>query len=254
MRCAGAEVWVDHKGIRGGDNLPEEISNALQWCNTVVLVWSEAASSSYWVKLEWTNALSLQKKIIPCRVDRAPLPAILAHKAFIDFLNISQGVDELKLALDIADPESVLDKIEYQLKVPQDQQINKSLQANKPPQQRTTQSVPNSVDEVITLNDHRFINGICTYCGASLTATRHFNWSCQKARYLYTGYHNGHDFVNGVCKGCAKSYAYYSDRACQRAQHHYTGYYYGHDFVDGVCQACGMSKEYCDHFGENCEA
>jgi len=25
LRSAGAEVWVDHEGIRGGDNLPERI-------------------------------------------------------------------------------------------------------------------------------------------------------------------------------------------------------------------------------------
>ncbi len=28
LQAAGAEVWVDHVGIRGGDNLPERISEA----------------------------------------------------------------------------------------------------------------------------------------------------------------------------------------------------------------------------------
>ncbi len=30
LQAAGAEVWVDHSGIRGGDNLPERISEALE--------------------------------------------------------------------------------------------------------------------------------------------------------------------------------------------------------------------------------
>jgi predicted esterase len=62
---AGAQVWVDHAGIRGGDNLPERINDALERCNTLLLVWSKAAKSSHWVKLEWTNAISLRKLIIP---------------------------------------------------------------------------------------------------------------------------------------------------------------------------------------------
>lgn len=28
LKAAGAEVWVDHAGVRGGDNLPKEISAA----------------------------------------------------------------------------------------------------------------------------------------------------------------------------------------------------------------------------------
>ncbi len=54
LKAAGAEVWVDHEGIRGGDNLPERISEALEWCDTLLLIWSKAASQSHWVVLEWT--------------------------------------------------------------------------------------------------------------------------------------------------------------------------------------------------------
>lgn len=47
LRQAGAEVWVDHAGIRGGDNLAKQINDALDWCNTLVLVWSKAAKASH---------------------------------------------------------------------------------------------------------------------------------------------------------------------------------------------------------------
>ncbi len=95
LQAAGAEVWVDHEGIRGGDNLPERISEALEWCNTLVLVWTKAASQSRWVNLEWTNAISLEKTIIPCRVDNAALPAILAHKAYVGFNDVEAGLAQL---------------------------------------------------------------------------------------------------------------------------------------------------------------
>lgn len=104
LQAAGAEVWVDHEGIRGGDNLPERINEALEWCNTLVLVWTKAASQSRWVKLEWTNAISLERAIIPCRVDNATLPAILAHKAYVPFRDVEAGLAQLLQALRLNKP------------------------------------------------------------------------------------------------------------------------------------------------------
>jgi hypothetical protein len=52
LKSTIADVWVDHSGIRGGDNLPKEISDALEWCDTLLLIWSERASKSRWVELE----------------------------------------------------------------------------------------------------------------------------------------------------------------------------------------------------------
>ncbi|GEM_PF-1794743 len=102
LKAAGAEVWVDHSGIRGGDNLPERINDALAWCNTLLLIWSNAASKSRWVKLEWTNAISLDKAIIPCLLDKAELPPMLANRAYIEFSSIDQGLVQLLRALNLA--------------------------------------------------------------------------------------------------------------------------------------------------------
>jgi hypothetical protein len=99
---AGAEVWVDHAGIRGGDNLPERISDALDWCNTLLLIWSKAAAGSRWVKLEWTNAIMLDKLVIPCPLEKTVLPSLLANTAYIDFSNRDQGLRDLLRALQLA--------------------------------------------------------------------------------------------------------------------------------------------------------
>ncbi|MGH7454917.1 MAG: toll/interleukin-1 receptor domain-containing protein [bacterium] len=105
LQAAGAEVWVDHSGIRGGDNLPGRISEALKWCNMLLLVWSEAASKSHWVEIEWTNAIALRKAIIPCRMSTVPLPPILSHLAYVDFRNdINLGIAKLLHGLKLTQP------------------------------------------------------------------------------------------------------------------------------------------------------
>ncbi len=102
LKAAGAEVWVDHAGVRGGDNLPKEISAALAWCNTVILVWSQSAAQSHWVELEWTNAIALRKLVIPCRLDKTALPALLANLLYVDFTEVEKGITQLREAVQLA--------------------------------------------------------------------------------------------------------------------------------------------------------
>ncbi|MCG3158859.1 MAG: hypothetical protein DKINENOH_05503 [bacterium] len=99
LRQAGAAVWVDHVGIRGGDSLPKRISDALEWCDTLLLIWSQAASESEWVALEWESAISLKKKIVPCLLDGTKLPGILANKAYINFRDAAKATTALLGAL-----------------------------------------------------------------------------------------------------------------------------------------------------------
>ncbi|MCB0293442.1 MAG: toll/interleukin-1 receptor domain-containing protein, partial [Calditrichaeota bacterium] len=41
LTSSNIEFWVDHSAIRVGDNLPERISTALEWSNTLLLIWSK---------------------------------------------------------------------------------------------------------------------------------------------------------------------------------------------------------------------
>lgn len=103
LKSWGIDVWVDHSEIRGGENLPERISNALGWCSTVLLVWSEAASKSHWVKIEWTSAISLKKEIIPCRLDETELPPILTNTSYLNFHDFDKGIAQLPRALKLVE-------------------------------------------------------------------------------------------------------------------------------------------------------
>jgi hypothetical protein len=104
LREAGAEVWVDHAKVRGGDNLPKRISDALDWCDTLLLLWSKAAAESKWVEKEWTCAISLERTVIPCQLDATRLPPLLANLLYVDLRDREPGVERLMTALKLSLP------------------------------------------------------------------------------------------------------------------------------------------------------
>lgn len=88
LKVTGANVWFDEWSIKPGETLAGEISEGLSQFTTFVLVWSESASASEWVSREWQAALSRVMgcqglRIIPVKLDEAPLPAILADLKYL---------------------------------------------------------------------------------------------------------------------------------------------------------------------------
>jgi len=124
LKRDGAEVWIDYAKIEGGESLPKVISNAIDWCDTLVLVWSKSAMESYWVEEEWTCAHSLRKRIIPCIVNKSRLPSILLSKLHIDLKNLEKGYPYLARALRL----DVIDQMSSSKKkaINQKPKINKS--------------------------------------------------------------------------------------------------------------------------------
>ena len=111
LKRDGADIWIDYTRIHGGDSLPRRISEALEWCDTLILLWSKAAKESYYVNLEWENALDMRKVIIPCPLDETNRPAILRRCLFIDFKNFDSGYRQLAYALDLAIQKEVIKKV-----------------------------------------------------------------------------------------------------------------------------------------------
>ncbi|MDZ7331147.1 MAG: toll/interleukin-1 receptor domain-containing protein [candidate division KSB1 bacterium] len=107
----GAEIWIDYARISGGESLPDRISEALEWCDVLVLVWSQSAANSYYVKLEWQSALDLKKRIIPCILDDTKRPAILRGFLYIDFQNFDHGYNELCRALKLKITEKYMSQL-----------------------------------------------------------------------------------------------------------------------------------------------
>jgi len=108
LYAAGAEVFVDYTGIQGGESLPTRISQALDWCDTLILLWSPTAANSHWVELEWTSAVALNRRLIPCKLDETSLPKILWGKRYLEFENFDHGLNELLAALRLKRPATII--------------------------------------------------------------------------------------------------------------------------------------------------
>ncbi len=71
---AGHRVWQDVSAIKGGEEWLQSIDNGIQRAYAVVLVLSDEAWASYWVREEFTHAQRLKKRIIPIKVDGCGTP------------------------------------------------------------------------------------------------------------------------------------------------------------------------------------
>lgn len=107
ITVAGTRVWFDEWIIRPGDSIPGAIDEGLSRFDTFVLIWSEAASVSRWVKTEmeaavarWINDDAI--RIIPVLLDKTPLPTLLLSIRHID---ASDG-DHLRVARELLGIES----------------------------------------------------------------------------------------------------------------------------------------------------
>lgn len=83
IRC-----WMAPRDIQPGSEYGDIIDDAIKNCTIVVVLFSETASNSQWVKGELNIAFEEQKTIIPFRLDKTPLQGqnrvILSQKHWID--------------------------------------------------------------------------------------------------------------------------------------------------------------------------
>jgi hypothetical protein len=80
----GLTAWIDRSNVRFGTLLRNELHDAIRESRALVLLWSKAALESRWVMAEILVAFHLNRFIIPCVVDRTPLPQFLGNTAYID--------------------------------------------------------------------------------------------------------------------------------------------------------------------------
>ncbi|HKG54757.1 MAG TPA: toll/interleukin-1 receptor domain-containing protein [Anaerolineales bacterium] len=85
LEKAGYEVWWDLTDLRGGDDWPRVIPAAIESSQYVIVVLSPNSAISDWVEKEYTQALSLHKKIIPIMLAQSNLPFALNTINYIDF-------------------------------------------------------------------------------------------------------------------------------------------------------------------------
>ena len=85
LEKAGYDVWWDISDLQGGDDWIRSIPTAIAASQFMLVVLSPFGVESPWVQKEYTQALSLRKKIIPLMLETASVPFALNTINFIDF-------------------------------------------------------------------------------------------------------------------------------------------------------------------------
>jgi len=97
LEKAGYDVWWDLTDLRGGDDWLRVIPTAIESSEYFVVVLSPNSAVSDWVKKEYTQALSLGKKIIPIMLARSNVPFALNTINYVDFTSGDYAANLKKL-------------------------------------------------------------------------------------------------------------------------------------------------------------
>ena len=102
LQLAGASVWFDEWELRAGDSIPGKVNEALARVDCVILLWSDSASSSNWVRAELEAGIQRgldedSLRIIPVMLDDTPVPALLRPLRRVDLRHgdIANAVNEV---------------------------------------------------------------------------------------------------------------------------------------------------------------
>ncbi len=99
LEKAGYSVWWDITDLRGGDDWVRVIPEAIETSDFVIVVLSPDATASEWVRKEYTQALSLHKRIIPIMLRATAVPFALNTINYVDFTSESAYTENLKALL-----------------------------------------------------------------------------------------------------------------------------------------------------------
>lgn len=102
LEKAGYDVWWDISDLRGGDDWVRQIPEAIRLSQFVLVILTPDSVESEWVRKEYTQALSLRKKIIPIMLVPGAVPFALNT---INFINFARGeyTDNYKKLLEAMD-------------------------------------------------------------------------------------------------------------------------------------------------------
>lgn len=85
LEKAGYDVWWDITDLRGGDDWVSSLPAAIKSSQFFIIVLTPSSVESEWVRKEYTQALSLRKKIIPIMLVACDVPFALNTINFVNF-------------------------------------------------------------------------------------------------------------------------------------------------------------------------
>jgi tetratricopeptide (TPR) repeat protein len=92
----GFKVFLDQYVLKPGDSLVKTLEDGLEQSQAGILVWSNAAKDSEWVRNEYDVLLSKstndkQFYFIPVKIEKSALPVFAKTKLFVDFGDYPDG-------------------------------------------------------------------------------------------------------------------------------------------------------------------
>ena len=87
METAGYDVWWDITDLRGGDDWVRSLPAAIEASQFFIIVLTPNSTESEWVQKEYTQALTLRKKIIPLMFEACNVPFALNTINYVNFLS-----------------------------------------------------------------------------------------------------------------------------------------------------------------------
>jgi hypothetical protein len=96
LRSEGVHVWVDQHTIDSGDDWMDEINEALQQSECLVLCVSPDALASKYVKMEYRYFISENKPILPVLCREADFPAELRGIQFVTYDRTDEIIEIIK--------------------------------------------------------------------------------------------------------------------------------------------------------------
>jgi len=101
----GHDPWLYEWNIKGGMNIPKEISQALDASDYLIVILSNNSVKSNWVQAEWLSMFwdeinDNSTKVIPLLIEKCKLPRFLSNKQYVDFSqDYNKGLQDLLISI-----------------------------------------------------------------------------------------------------------------------------------------------------------
>jgi len=98
LRAAGIKTYCDRRTLQPGESFLEFMETGLSQADYCLLLWSQAARDSVYVKAEWLAALNRmlveqRNFLVVARLENIPVPTLVNHRLYVDlFPDLAAGV------------------------------------------------------------------------------------------------------------------------------------------------------------------